>query len=87
MNPIGLTRAEEERERSHEPPTATVPAPPGALACRIGVPPEGRGCGAAATGLLVWPDGDKTPACAACAAQMAVVAQAHHSSVRVEPLP
>jgi hypothetical protein len=84
MNPIGLTRAEEAKE------LATIsskrePAPAGALGCRIiATGPEGKACGAAAVSFVVWLDGDRTPACAECAANMQVMAPG--SIVRLEPL-
>lgn len=89
-NPIGLTRAEEEKERETVVSTAKQPAPTGTISCRIVVDdPEksGNACGAAADGYIVWlPDKDRTPACRDCATNMAARAKAVGSSVRFEPL-
>jgi hypothetical protein len=88
MNPVGLTRAEEASERKEgEAPKVIVVAPPGVARCRISVPPNGDDCPAAATCTIVWPDGDRTPACMDCAQRTAQMAQqGHHSSIRLERL-
>lgn len=85
MNPIGLTRAEEEQET----PTAPTqqPAPKGAVRCQITVPPEGKACGATAVGRIVWnKDDPKTPACADCAQRMDAQARTFGDNIRFEPL-
>ncbi len=90
MNPAGLARAEEEKERAPAPPTADRPrAPEGALACQVVVTPPGEVCGVAAKALIAWPhdpDAPRTPACLECAGRMRQLAQSHGSDVQVEPL-
>jgi len=89
VNPAGLTRAEEEKERAPGPPAADRPiAPGGTLACQVVVPP-GDACGVAAEVRIVWPrdpDAARTPACLACAARMRAVARTFGADVRVESL-
>jgi hypothetical protein len=88
--PIGLTRAEEEREQERPPgPRVVVVAPPGAEKCRISVPPNGDDCPAAATGHIVWfgEEKQRTLACDDCARAMSLQAQSVHSSIRFVPFP
>jgi hypothetical protein len=89
MNPIGLTRAEEESEHA---PTVSTPdrtqAPEGILACAVVVPP-GVACGAAAETWIRWPrdpEAAKTPACRECGGRMREIARSHGSDVALEPL-
>jgi hypothetical protein len=84
--PVGLTRAEEEREQQQSPePRARSPvAPPGAALCRASVPPGGGDCGAAATVTVVWSDADRTPMCDECAQRTQQLAQSHRAAVKVE---
>lgn len=83
--PVGLTRAEEEAEH-RAPARAVVCAATGRPRCRASVPPLGDDCPAEATRAVVWPDGDRTPVCADCAARLAQQAESHRSAVRVEPI-
>lgn len=91
MNPVGLTRAEEERERDTTTRAARPQAPAGAARCVAALPPDGRACGAAAAYLVVWPDPEdrKTAACAECANRFLALAGStgHGSRVSVESLP
>jgi len=48
--------------------------------------PSGDSCTASATHRIVWPDGDKTPACAECVIRARQLAETHKSTVVVEPL-
>jgi hypothetical protein len=88
VNPVGLTRAEEERERPAVASTSPTPAPAGVAECVAALPPDGRKCGAEARWLVVWPDPEaaKSPACTECAKRLRAQAQAHGSSVGVEPI-
>ena len=87
MNPIGLTSDEEAKETAII-PTVKQLAPEGVLQCRIIVPPEGKACGAVATGRIVWPDRTKTLACVDCARSMDLKAKSTTGSgiVGFEPL-
>jgi hypothetical protein len=76
MNPVGLTRIEELRERA--PIRASVG---GTSGCRVVVPPSGDACGAPATKQISWPDGDLTPSCAECAQRMYALTQ-HAVTIR-----
>lgn len=84
--PVGLTRAEQAAEEAPAAPRVVVHAQPGARKCRASVPPSGDSCPAAATRVVVWPDGDRTETCAECAGRLAQQALSHKSSVRVELL-
>lgn len=85
MNPIGLTSAEQAQEAPT--PTTQRPAPPGVVSCPIIVLPEGKACGAAATGWIVWNSTDpKTPACADCAQRMSAQARTVGGSIGFEPM-
>ena len=85
--PVGLTRAEEEREQQLAPaPRAVVIAPPGAARCRASVLPTGAACPAEARVLVRWSDGDGTPMCVECAGRTQQLAQSYRAAVRVEPL-
>lgn len=88
MNPVGLTRAEEEREGQAAPAPPQPLAPAGAIACVAAVPPDGKKCGAEARWLIVWrdPDAAKSPMCTECAKR--IRAQAHNlgCDVGVEPI-
>jgi hypothetical protein len=66
-DPVGLTRAEEERERQvGGPPRSVVVAPPGAPHCQA--PVEGGGaCRAVPTVRVTWADGQKNVMCRDCA--------------------
>jgi hypothetical protein len=89
VDPVGLTRAEEEALQQVG-PRVVVRAPPGAPACRVAVPPDGGDCPAAATRRIVWPSRDgwdrPTLACRDCAERMQQVAASHNTTLRVEPL-
>lgn len=85
-NPIGLTRAEEEREHQQPEPRVVIKAPPGAIGCKVGRAVTGIDCDAAATCRVVWPDGDKTDACADCAERARLQAENLHFSIRIESL-
>jgi hypothetical protein len=89
VNPVGLTRAEEEKEHPPTPSTQQPPAPAGAQRCVATLPPDGKMCGAEARWLVVWtdPDAKKTPACTDCAKRFRALAQSHGSDIGVEPLP
>jgi hypothetical protein len=58
------------------------------MKCQTTVQPEGNACGATATCQLVWPDGDRTPACEECWMRISQLAESHRSggTVRKEPL-
>jgi|HubBroStandDraft_2_1064218.scaffolds.fasta_scaffold138638_1 hypothetical protein len=87
MNPVGLTRAEEEKE--HPAPTSHQPqAPAGTAQCVATLLPDGRMCGAEARWLVVWtdPEAPKTPACTDCAKRFRAMAQSHGSNIGVEPI-
>ena len=88
MNPIGLTRAEEEKEAPVAPPASQPPAPDGTRRCVATVPPDGAACGAAARWLAVWvdPEAPKSPVCTECGKRLRATAQAHGTSVGFEPL-
>lgn len=87
MNPIGLTRAEEEKERPTAAPAQQPPAPSGVPSCIATVMPDGKVCGTTATGLVVWPDREaaKSPMCTDCANRFAAIARSHGSSIGFEP--
>jgi hypothetical protein len=88
-NPIGLTRAEEEREQQRPGgPRVVVAAPPGAVRCRMSVPPNGDDCPAAAVARIVWPGepSEPTPACLECVQRTTMLAHSHRCSIRVLPL-
>lgn len=85
-SPIGLTRAEEEREQQQPETRVVVKAAPGATLCRVGRAVTGIDCEAAATCRVVWPDGDKTNSCADCAERAQLQAKNLHFAVRIEPL-
>jgi len=89
VNPIGLTRAE---EASQQQPVANKSTPaakaaPGEPSCRVTVPPDGEACGAPVQHVIVWSDGDRTPACLDCALRMQQLAESHRTILRVEELP
>lgn len=89
-SPVGLTRAEEDALYKPE-PRLVVQAPPGAVTCRVVVPPDGKVCSAAATHRIVWPSRDgwdkPTPACSDCATRMQQIAELEHKyMLRVESL-
>ena len=86
-NPIGLTRAEEASEQQQPEVRIVIKATPGAIKCRVSVPPNGDDCVAAATCTIFWPDGDETTACADCARRLSQQAETqHHTTLRVEPI-
>ena len=85
-SPVGLTRAEEAQESQQPAVRIVVKAPPGAQVCRVGKAVSGVDCEAAATCRVVWPDGDRTLACADCAGRAELQAENLHAAVRVEPL-
>jgi len=85
-DPVGLTRAEEELQREPLAPRIVVRAPPGAVQCRVLVPPRGDVCEAAATYRIVWSDSDVTPACADCALRTQELARSHRTVLKIEPL-
>lgn|GEM_PF-3254439 len=69
--PVGLTRAEEERERQLADPAsprAVVVAPPGAPHCQAPVE-GGAACRAVPTVRVTWADGQKNVMCRDCAAR------------------
>lgn len=80
--PVGLTRAEEEREHKQPEIRVVVRAPPGAEKCRASVLPDGGACPAAATYRVTWKDGDTTLMCRECALRMEQTAQPS----RVDPI-
>jgi hypothetical protein len=85
VKPVGLTRAEEEAEQPPEAPRAVAAVQPGRPRCQAAVPPTGDRCVAEARGHLVWPDGDRSLACADCARRLQQLGESHRSSVRFEP--
>ena len=88
MNPVGLTRAEQDGQQPPGAPRIALRAAPGEPFCRITVPPHGEACGAAVTRRIVWPDGDATLACLDCALRMAqLAALEYRTPLRVESLP
>lgn len=88
MNPVGLTRAEEEKENPAAVPANQPPAPDGVPKCIATLPPDGKVCGAEALWLVVWPDPEskKSPACTECAKRFRALAQSHGTSVGIEPI-
>lgn len=88
--PIGLTRAEEALEQKPPEVRVVVKAPPGALTCRVVVPPDGKECGAAATHRIVWPSRDgwdkPTSACKDCVVRMQQLAESHRTVIHIEPI-
>lgn len=88
MNPVGLTRAEEEKEHPTTPAAPQPPAPAGTARCVATLPPDGKVCGAAATWLVVWqdPDAAKTPACTDCAKRFREQARSYGRDIGVEPI-
>jgi len=87
VHPVGLTRAEEAMEHPRpSQPRVAVPAPPGALRCRAPVPPDGGNCPAAATQVVGWPDGDRTPMCLECTLRTQQMAHSHQTRVKLEPI-
>jgi hypothetical protein len=89
VNPIGLTRAEEEKEQTTAPLMHQPPAPAGTRQCVATLPPDGAVCGAEARWLVVWrdPESPKSPACTDCAKRFQALARSHGSDIGVEPLP
>ena len=87
MNPVGLTRAEQEKEHPTAPAAPQEPAPAGAVQCIATTQPDGKKCGAAAVYLVVWNAEDaKSPVCAGCAEGFAATARSHGTNLKVEPL-
>jgi hypothetical protein len=87
VTPVGLTRAEEASEQGQPKVRIVVKAPPGAVKCRVIVPPNGDDCPAAAVCRIVWSDGDETPSCADCARRLNQQAETqHHMTLRIDPL-
>lgn len=86
MNPVGLTRAEEEREQ--QPAAAQPPAQAGARSCVFTLPPDGKKCGATAAWLVTWPDpdADKSPACGDCAERIRALYRSAGRDVGLEPV-
>lgn len=84
--PIGLTRAEEALEQQQPEVRVVVKAAPGAPVCRVGRAVTGIDCEAAATCRVIWPDGDKTDACADCAERARLQAENLHFALHIEPL-
>lgn len=86
-SPVDLTRAEEAQEQRQPEVRIIVKAPPGAPACRVGKAVSGIDCEAAATCRVVWPDGDRTDACADCAERAKMQAERNHrTTLRVDPI-
>jgi hypothetical protein len=84
MNPVGLTRAEEEMQQKRPDGSRTiVKPPPGAPSCRCVVPPDSGACGALATRRIIWPDADVTPACQDCADRLSMQAASFKIALRV----
>lgn len=90
MNPIGLTRAEAEKEQEPAPAKPQDPAPAGTVACIATVAPDGKRCGAEAKWLITWADSDakmpKSPMCTECAKRFRALAQSHNSSIGIESI-
>lgn len=88
MNPVGLTRAEEEREHPATPTEPQPPAPVGTVQCIATLLPDGKKCGAEALWFIVWldPDDKKSPACTDCAKRLRTHARSIGSDVGIEPI-
>jgi hypothetical protein len=88
MNPVGLTRAEEEKEHPTALTPSQPPAPIGTTECSASLPPDGKKCGAEARWLVVWrdPDAKRDPVCTDCANRLRAQARSMYSDVGIEPI-
>lgn len=87
MNPIGLTIAEEARERrSTAPPVTRGVRPPGVPGCQATTVPDGSACAAEAGYVIVWSDGDRSLVCGDCALRLRLLAESHRTTLRVSRL-
>jgi hypothetical protein len=62
-----------------------APAPTGVMTtCRAVTPPKTDACGAAATHVVLFGDGDIVAVCLACAIHLEQLAESHMTKVKVE---